>query len=173
MNRSPRPLLVAFFSLTALSLTAHAGEFKVAGTTFTAPKEFTSVKPKSAMRKAQFTVAKLAAQGEIVFFYFGPGGAGGVDANVKRWLGQFDEPKDKINAKTEKAKGGEVPVTFVSAQGTFMGGPPNDPIQFRHWGLLGAILETKEGAVFAKFTGPEHTVKEFTTAFKKMIAGAK
>ena len=143
MNRSPRPLLVAFFSLTALSLTAHAGEFKVAGTTFTAPKEFTSVKPKSAMRKAQFTVAKL------------------------------DEPKDKINAKTEKAKGGEVPVTFVSAQGTFMGGPPNDPIQFRHWGLLGAILETKEGAVFAKFTGPEHTVKEFTTAFKKMIAGAK
>ena len=85
MNQSARPLLVAFFSLTALSLTAHAGEFKVAGTTFTAPKEFTSVKPKSAMRKAQFTVAKLAAQGEIVFFYFGPGGAGGAGRSGSDW----------------------------------------------------------------------------------------
>lgn len=163
MNRLARPFFVALLSLAALG--ANAGEFKVAGNSFTAPKAFTSVKPKSAMRKAQFTVADADKQGEIVFFYFGPGGAGGVDANITRWLGQFEEPKAEINSKIEKAKAGETPVTFVSAQGTFTGNA--------NWGLLGAIIESKDGAVFAKFTGPKATVKENTAAFKKMITGAK
>ena len=104
-------------ALTALApVTATAAEVEVAGMKFSSPEAFRSVKPKSAMRKAQFSVGVDAGEGEIVFFYFGPGGAGGVDANVKRWLGQFEEGQDKINAKTEKAKAGDVPVTFVSAE---------------------------------------------------------
>ncbi|MBT44172.1 MAG: hypothetical protein VYA46_08480 [Verrucomicrobiota bacterium] len=161
-------------SLLLLCSPANAGEFKVAGITFAGPKEFVSVKPASFMRKAQLRVGVDAAEGEIVFFYFGPRGGGGVQANVDRWFGQFTEPKAAIKAKTEKAKAGKIPVTFVSAEGTFKAGPPRGPvIEKPGYALLGAIIEGKEGAVFAKFTGPKATVSAHATAFKTMITGAK
>ncbi|MFM1560196.1 MAG: hypothetical protein VCA73_09565 [Roseibacillus sp.] len=169
-----RTATIILLACLASLLSVSAAEFEVAGMKFSAPKEFTAVKPKSAMRKAQFAVDQLAMKGEIVFFYFGPGGAGGVEANVKRWLGQFDEPKEKLNAKTEKTKAGDVAVTFVSAQGTFLTGPPGDvPILIPGWALLGAIIESKQGAIFAKFTGPRATVEANSKAFRKMITAAK
>ena len=169
-----RVLLLCFLASLAAFSPATGADFTVAGMKFTPPEGFKSVKPKSSMRKAQFSVGVDAGAGEIVFFYFGAGGAGGVEANVKRWLGQFKEPKDKLNAKTEKAKAGETPVTFVSAEGTFMAGPPRGtPVANPGYALLGAIVESKQGAIFAKFTGPKATVKANTEAFKKMITSAK
>ena len=94
--------LVTVFLLPFCS--AQAGEFKVAGMTFAGPKEFASVKPTSFMRKAQLKVGVDAAEGEIVFFHFGPRGGGGLQANIDRWFGQFTEPKAEIKAKTEKMK---------------------------------------------------------------------
>ena len=97
-----------------------------------------------------------------------------MEANVQRWLGKFVEAKDQINAKTEKAKAGETPITFVSAEGTFKAGPPRGPVvQKPDHALLGAIIESKEGAVFVRFTGPKATVKAHAEAFKKMITSAK
>ena len=168
-----------FNSLAALSLLvllcpAQAGEFKVAGMTFAGPKEFISIKPKSFMRKAQLKVGVDAAEGEIVFFHFGPRGGGGVQANIDRWFGQFTEPKAEIKPRTEKVKAGKTPVTFVSAEGTFKAGPPRGPlVEKPGYALLGAIIESKEGAIFAKFTGPKATISAHTAAFKSMITGAK
>jgi len=165
--------LVAACLLT-LICPAQAGEFKVAGMTFASPKEFISVKPKSFMRKAQLMVGVDAAEGEIVFFHFGPRGGGGVQANVDRWFGQFTEPKAQIKPKTEKAKAGEIAVTFVSAEGTFKAGPPRGPVEEKpDYALLGAIIEGKEGAIFAKFTGPKATVSAHSALFRKMILGGK
>ncbi|MCH2063738.1 MAG: hypothetical protein MK194_08435 [Roseibacillus sp.] len=164
--------LVTVFLLPFCS--AQAGEFKVAGMTFAGPKEFASVKPTSFMRKAQLKVGVDAAEGEIVFFHFGPRGGGGLQANIDRWFGQFTEPKAEIKAKTEKVKAGEIPVTFVSAEGTFKAGPPRGPVVEKPgYALLGAIIESKEGAIFAKFTGPKATVSAHAATFKKMITGAK
>ena len=164
--------LVTVFLLHFCS--AQAGEFKVAGMTFAGPKEFASVKPTSFMRKAQLKVGVDAAEGEIVFFHFGPRGGGGLQANIDRWFGQFTEPKAEIKAKTEKVKAGEIPVTFVSAEGTFKAGPPRGPVVEKPgYALLGAIIESKEGAIFAKFTGPKATVSAHAATFKKMITGAK
>ena len=160
---------------TLLSLCpVQAGEFKVAGLTFDGPKEFLSVKPSSFMRKAQLKVGADAAEGQIVFFHFGPQGGGGLQANVDRWFGQFTKPKKDINAKTEKSKAGESVVTFVSAEGTFKAGPPRGPIEEKpEYALLGAIIESKQGAIFAKFTGPKATVSAHSAAFKKMISEGK
>ena len=99
-------LLAAALILVTTSPT-HAAEFEVAGLTFNNPKQFISVKPTSFMRKAQLKVGADDGAGDIVFFYFGPQGGGGLQANVDRWFGQFTEPKSKINAKTEKMKAGE------------------------------------------------------------------
>lgn len=153
---------------------ASAAEFKVAGMTFDAPKEFVSVKPSSFMRKAQLKVGVDAGEGEIVFFHFGAGAAGGVQANVDRWFGQFIEPKEEIKAKTEKGKAGEIAVTFVTAEGTFKSGPPRGPVvEKKGYALLGAIVEGKQGAIFVKFTGPKATVTAQSAAFKKMITTSK
>ena len=44
------------------------------------------------MRKAQFELSTDAGHtAELVFFYFGPSGGGGVQANVDRWMKQFKD----------------------------------------------------------------------------------
>ena len=86
-----------------------AEDFKVAGMAFSPPGGFVSVKPSSFMRKAQLKVGVDAGEGEVVFFYFGPRGGGGVEANVKRWFGQFKEPEAEIKAKTEEGAAGKIP----------------------------------------------------------------
>jgi hypothetical protein len=174
MTTLSRPLLVAALLLANVPFALRAEPVEIAGLSFTAPDTFKSQKPESAMRKAQYTVGEGEKAGEIVFFYFGEGGAGGVDANVKRWFGQFVEGEDKINAKTEKAKAGETEVTFVSAEGTFKSGPPRGPfVEKPGYALLGAIVEAKEGAIFAKFTGPKETIEAHAEAFRKMITSAE
>jgi len=167
------PSLFAMLMLLPV-LPLAAEEFKVSALTFDAPKEWKSVEADSPMRKAQFSIPGKAGAGELVFFYFGQGGAGGVEANVQRWFGQFKEPSDKVEAETEKAKAGEHPVTFVSAKGTFLAGPPRGPkTEKPDYRLLGAIIEHPDGAVFAKLTGPVDTVDAATAAFKTMITGAE
>ena len=179
-TKEVRETTVKTFKLLAVASTllslcpALADEFKVAGMTFNGPKQFVSVKPNSFMRKAQLKVGVDAAEGQIVFFHFGPQGGGGLQANIDRWYGQFTEPRKDINAKTEKSKAGEAAVTFVSAEGTFKAGPPRGPIEEKPgYALLGAIIESKQGAIFAKFTGPKATVSAQAAAFRKMITEAK
>ena len=59
------------------------------------------------MRKAQYSVpGKSGKSGEVVFYYFGSGGAGGVKANVDRWMKQFENPQGQ-SVKTETINGHE------------------------------------------------------------------
>ena len=63
-----------------------------AGVKFTVPQGWIDQKPSSSMRKAQFELPGEAGPAELVVYYFGLGGAGGREANVQRWLGQFSNP---------------------------------------------------------------------------------
>ena len=164
---------IALLSLAALALvtTARAEDFKVSDLTFTKPEAWKAVPVQSAMRKAQFSVGE---EGEVVFFHFGPGGAGGKKANIDRWFGQFKEGPEAINAKTEELKAGEIPVTVVSANGTFLAGRPGKAkTGMPGYALLGAIIEAKAGAIFVKFTGKKETVEGAPADFKAMVTGAK
>ena len=47
------------------------------------------------MRAASYTIPPAAGDsegGECVVYYFGSGQGGGVEANIKRWIGQFTAP---------------------------------------------------------------------------------
>src|ERR1044072_8473504 len=83
--------------------------FRVSEFSFPRPAGWEWVEVTSQMRKAQLKVvdAKSKASAEVIFFHFGPGSAGGTKANVDRWLGQFQEPREKINAKTEEVTDGK------------------------------------------------------------------
>jgi len=149
--------------------------FPVGEFTFTRPSGWESVTPASSMRKAELKVVDDAtkAKAEVVFFHFGPGPAGGKKANIDRWFGQFEEGRDKIGAKVEDVTIGKHAVSFVEAQGTYKSGMPGGPqTPMPNYALLGAIIESEQGNVFVKMTGPQALVKSASANFRKMIEGA-
>ena len=77
--------------------------FKVSEFTFKRPASWEWVETTSAMRKAQLKVndADKKNFAEVVFFHFGPGDGGGVQANVDRWFSQF-EARAKRSARSPK-----------------------------------------------------------------------
>jgi len=120
------------------------------------------------MRKAQLTVSGEGTA-DVTFFHFGAGQGGGVQANVDRWFGQFQ------NAKTGQTKEtvGKTPVTFVQAEGTFSSGMPGGATTpMANFAMRGAILERADGDVFVKMTGPAALVESAAAAFEKLVRDA-
>lgn len=149
--------------------------FKVGEFTFSRPPGWEWVEPTSSMRKAQLKVPDAARKqsAEVIFFYFGEGNGGGTKANVDRWLGQFQEPKDKINSKVEEVTVGKRRVTYVQAEGTYMSGMPGGAKTAEPGSMLmGAIIESEQGNVFIRLTGPVTVAKASKDDFRKMVEGA-
>jgi len=150
--------------------------------TLQAPSEWTSTPPTSMMRKAQFTLPRAEGDGEdgeLVIFYF-QGEGGGVDANFRRWAGQFAQPDstpsfDKATTANTTVDG--MPLSTMELSGTYVAPiTPMDPSK-RHnkpnFRLLGAVLETSNGPYFFKLTGPEKTIEKWAGAFDEFLKSAK
>jgi hypothetical protein len=163
-----------FYTLFTLSLSCTvllAEEFKVAGIEFNSPESWESAKPSSNMRAAQFSASSPSGKkAEVVFYYFGSGNTGGIQANVDRWMKQFENPLAK---EVETITVGKTKVTYASAHGTFLSGRPFGPkTPNPGYGLLAAIIEGKEGAVFIKITGPKDAVEANVEVTKKMVTAS-
>jgi hypothetical protein len=166
-----RTLIVALFCALAASLFAVEETFNAGSFTFQKPGSFKSKPtPPGGMRAAQLEFTDTKGTAEAIFYFFGQGQGGGTQANVDRWLGSFQEPKDKLNSKIEKKKVGAREVTYVEAEGTYLSGMPGGPKTAQPGSkLLGAILESPNGNVFVRMTGPIATVKAAEAEFRKMI----
>lgn len=166
MNMIPtfRPLILLSFLVCAFQ----ANAVEVAGYSFSAPADWKSSPPSSNMRKAQFSVpGKSGKNGEVVFYYFGSGGAGGVKANVDRWMKQFENPQGQ-SVKTETIN--DTKVTFAQAHGTFLSGRPfGQKTPNPGYAMLAAIIEGKKGAIFVKMTGPKDAVDAHAAKLRKMV----
>jgi hypothetical protein len=124
------------------------------------------------MRVATYTVPPAggdAEGGECAVFYFGPGQGGSADANIERWIGQFES-----GARSKRSSGsvGGMGLQNVEVEGTYLA--PSGPMMQSSgsrpgYRLLGAIVEAPEGLVFFKFTGPEKTVQSARGAFNGMV----
>jgi len=149
--------------------------FKVSEFTFNRPANWEWVETSSAMRKAQLKITDPASKqtADVIFYHFGKGDGGGTKANVEGWLGQFKEPRDQIQAKTEEVTIKNHKVTYVQAQGTYMSGMPGAATTpMPGYALAGAIIEADEGNVFIRMTGPKTLVKTSLPDFKKMVESA-
>ncbi len=129
------------------------------------------------MRAATYDVPATAGDSdnaECAVFYFGQGQGGGVQANIDRWLGQFQEKPARPPAAKKQTIAG-LNVTTIEYGGTFLAGGPMQPNKTPKPGysLVGAIVEAPEGNVFFKLTGPAKTVKASRAAFDKMLASIK
>lgn len=165
-------LLAACLVSVGAALAADAPtSFKVGEFSFKRPEKWGWVEVNSPMRKAQLKVAATDGKGEaeVVFFHFGPANGGGTKANVDRWLGQFQERGDQLKSKVEEVTVRTRKITYVEAEGTYLSGMPGGaktPMPGSM--LLGAIVESDDGSVFIKFTGPAALAKSSKADFRKL-----
>jgi len=134
------------------------------GLSWKTPASFTVAPNTSSMRLATYHIAPAPGDkegGEVALFYFGKGQGGSVESNVSRWISQFEPEKGAAvphkPPKKMDVKG--IPVTMVSAEGSYSAGMPGGPSTFKlGWALYGAIAEGPDGPVFFKMVGPKKTV---------------
>jgi hypothetical protein len=128
----------------------------------------------SPMRKATYVIPHAPGDkddAELGVFYFGPGGGGGIDANVDRWVKQFsDVTLDKVK-RADRSANGLVEHTVEIDSGTFNANSMGQG-QARlktGYALLGAIVESPGGMYFFKLTGPEKTVAVARAPFYALL----
>jgi hypothetical protein len=155
--------------LVTMCLVADSG----AGIQWTAPAGWKAGAERP-MRLATYTLAPGA---ECVFYFFGAGKGGSVEANLDRWIGQFlqaDGKASKAAARIAKRTIHGWPVSTVDVSGAYtgMGGPmakAGEPA-VPGYRMLAAIVEGPQGSVFIKCTGPAKTIDANQAAFDKMLA---
>jgi hypothetical protein len=127
--------------------------------------------PDRPMRLATYSIPAAkgdAAAAELAVFYFGPAEGGSVDANVQRWIGQFEQAAGE-KPKIEKQSLHGLPATRIEVSGTYNAGGPmmGGGAPRPDHRLIGVIVEGPKGNVFFKLTGPRKTV----TAANKELRG--
>jgi hypothetical protein len=111
--------------------------------------------------------------------YRAPGGveiavsrAGGeTEANIARWIAQFDDVGH--DGRAEKTVRG-LHVVTVDVAGTYAGGgmAMGAPAQPRpDWAMVGSIVETRSPSYFFKMTGPAAAVRAARPVFDRFIDG--
>lgn len=157
------------------SRTPAAGDAITApGAAFSMPAAWRAETPSSSMRLAQAAIPGAAGDGQLTAFYFGPGGGGGVDANIDRWVGQMDvTPGSQPSRETFEV--GAFRVTWVDVEGTIMpstmGVGPTEPQPGSR--MLGAVVEGAQGPWFFKATGPAATIEAERDAFLSMLRSVR
>lgn len=135
-------------------------EVKVKDVTLKVPENWKQAEPTSRLRLAQFEIP--AAEGEegsveLVVSSFG-GGGGGLQANLPRWVGEFQQEGRTLKVTTGKSPQGDYAVVEVA--GTHVGPGFNRRAEpLRNARLVAMMLNVPEkGAYFLKVSGPEKTV---------------
>lgn len=128
----------------------------------------------TSMRLATYAVpaAKGSEAAECAVFYFGPGQGGGTEANIERWIGEFENASTP--ERSTRTVGG-LKVSRVRLKGNYQShmGPGAAAGAQAHHELVGAIVEGPAGSVFFKLSGPTPTVDAAVKAFDKMIGSLK
>jgi hypothetical protein len=135
------------------------------------PASWKFSEPTSNMRLGQFAVPGSGGEAELVVFYFGAGGAGGVRANIERWIGQF-----AAEGRTTAIAKGSCPsgdYAVVTCHGTYNQpvGPPirreSKPVPGS--AMIALIVPTPKGDHFLKLAGPQATVEAAARALRVAI----
>ena len=170
--------IVASFAVLGLCLGADEPKKSVdaGGLTFQAPGAWKSVPTRSTMRRAQLKVDPASGDDypATLIVYAFPGGAGSVEANLKRWQSQFqdaDGNPPRIESKTVKGKNTDV--TRVETAGhykpsSFPGVAPEPERDNAR--MFVAVVLTDRAGYFLKMVGPDKTMKSIRAAFDELIS---
>ncbi len=141
-----------------------------AGIRWTAPSSWKEL-PARQMRIVTYSVPAKGRSdaGECGVFFFGRGEGGDVEANIGRWVSQFENPGQAV--RSVKTVDG-MNVTLVKVGGTYLA-PAGPMMQSQgkkpNYKLVGAIVDAPDGSVFFKFIGPAETVDAAEKDFNALI----
>ncbi len=146
-----------------------------AGVTWSVPSHWVVAPPRQ-MRVATYTIPAAGGDeepAECGVFFFGNDQGGSVDANIERWVQQF-EPISAPVRSTRDVNG--IQVVLVQIAGAYLA--PSGPMMQSqgkkpNFKLLGAIVQAPGGSVFFKLTGPEKTVAACEGDFNNLISSLK
>lgn len=183
MKKNQRFLLPAALALCGLGAAFPAAleAAEAGGVQYDPPAGWAS-EPKP-MRTANYRIPAAAgdrADGELAVHYFGPGQGGGVEANVRRWLGQFRQPDGgpvapaDADRREEEVNG--LKVTVLDVSGTYLFKPfPMAPqaTPMAGYRMLAAIVEGPDAPIFFKLTAPAKTAGAAEPGFRKIIASLR
>lgn len=178
-----RSLLAAVALLAAALCPARAddaakpSELKVGAFTFQIAPPWVAKASTSPMNKGGFTIPGKdgAAPVQADFYHFGAGQGGGTDENIKRWQTQFlpggDGKPVPISREEVSAGEGKAQAVMVTLKGTFLSGPVMAPKKtpMPGYAMIGVILESTEGNVYLKITGPEAATLVAKDDIKKFV----
>jgi hypothetical protein len=165
--------------LVSLLVGALAGSAQAPMLRYQVPDGWTTEQPRSSMRQAQFSLPRVAGDGEdaeAVIFFFGKGQGGSVTANLERWAAQMqvaDGRPGTVNdgqTSTFSVNGHEVTVldiagTYVAEMMPGSGQRQNKP-GFR---MKAAVIETPGGPYFVKLTGPASTIARWEASVDQFL----
>jgi gluconolactonase len=143
---------------------------KAGDITLTLPASWKSSKPTSRLRLAQFTIPAVGGDkepAELVVYFFG-GSGGGVDANLQRWINQFQAKGRVVRTMEGMSKQGKY--VLADVRGTY-NKPIGPPVQRQTKltpgsRMLAVVLHVEgKGNYFLKLTGSEKTI----TAVNKVL----
>ena len=167
------PLLLAGAS-------AWATDVELDGLKSKAPESWKSAPASNKFRVYQFTLPPAPGEpskedAELVIFFFGPGGGGGVAENLKRWQSMFEGDAEP---KVEKQKLDKAELTYLDVKGTFLSKfPPFDPnakvTRKPNYRRLGVVFASQNGPYFITLTGPAKTMAKNKEAFDGWIKAFK
>ena len=149
------------------------------------PAEWEAAKPRNRIIELEYVVPApvdddgkpLADPGRLTVMAAG----GGVEANIARWLSQFQtaegKPLSKDDVKVQRLKVGDLEIVQIDLAGTFLDKPrgPFGPTEAKpEFRLLALIVPTpKHGSYFVKLTAPAATAKAAEKGFHAMAKGVK
>jgi hypothetical protein len=167
--------------LLAIQPQAQAEEVKLAEgkLTMAAPESWEKKQPRTRIVDVEYGVPAKEAKTDAARLTMMASG-GGVQANIDRWYGQFEQPNNKATkdvAKVEKLELSGLPVHVVDISGKFKDqprGPFGPTVVKENYRMLGAIIETKNaGTYYVKLYGPAETVHENEKEFMGLIKSLK
>jgi hypothetical protein len=134
--------------------------------TWTAPTGWQAVRNPNRMRLASYRIPGPSGSEPLDVSVSRAGGT--PDANIQRWMGQFDGPHESQTVKHVRG----LDVTVVEVSGTYRssGMLPGAPVTPRpDWTLLAAIVPAGGTAYFFRLIGPSADVQSARPSFDALI----
>ncbi|CAN5598221.1 hypothetical protein BH10PLA2_BH10PLA2_15540 [soil metagenome] len=148
-----------------------------------APAGWVEEKTTSNMRLKQFKVPGKDGKdpAELIVFFFGKGSGGSVEDNLKRWRGMFTTADGKQSddmGKVEKSKVGDIEVTSLDIEGTYLTKfPPFAPnaktIPKPKQRMISVVFGSQDGPFYIRLVGPAATVESQKKNFEEWIKAFK
>ena len=124
--------------------------------------------PESEFYEAKYLIGSESGEMMLTLTTMG----GGVEANLERWVGQFQQsPGSRPRRDTLRVDG--TSSEWLDVRGTFRSRVGNRPGPHEDWRLLGVAIPMRPRPFLLKLVGPRAAVSEFEDEFRSFVRSAQ